>query len=88
MALTQGLAPYATNEAYIYRREGGANSKNEIPVDLKKIMDRKSPDVPLMADDVLYIPDAHKRRTTVSVLEKIAILGGVAVSALIYVALR
>ena len=51
-------------------------------------MDRKSPDVPLMANDVLYIPDAHKRRATVSVLEKIAILGGVAVSALIYVALR
>jgi polysaccharide export outer membrane protein len=88
MALTQGLAPYATNEAYIYRREGGANSKNEIPVDLKKIMDRKSPDVPLMANDVLYVPDAHKRRATVSVLEKVAILGGVALSAIIYMVLR
>src|ERR1039458_7317620 len=88
LALTQGLAPYATNEAYIYRREAGTTSKNEIPVDLRKIMDRKSPDVPLMANDVLYVPDAHKRRATVSVLEKVAILGGVAVSALIYMVLR
>lgn len=88
MALTQGLAPYATNEAYIYRREGGANLKNEIPVDLKKIMDRKSPDVPLLADDVLYIPDAHKRRATVSVLEKVFIIGSIATSALLYLALR
>ena len=88
LALTQGLAPYATNEAYIYRREGGAAAQNEIPVDLKKIMDRKSPDVPLFANDVLYVPDAHKRRATVSVLEKIAILGGIAASALIYAAVR
>ena len=88
LALTQGLAPYATNEAYIYRREAGTTSKNEIPVDLRKIMDRKSPDVPLMANDVLYVPDAHKRRATVSVLEKVAILGGVALTAIIYMVLR
>ena len=84
LALTQGLTPYATNEAFIYRREAGTASKNEIPVDLKKIMDRKSPDVPLMANDVLYVPDAHKRRATMSVLEKVLLFGGIAASALIY----
>jgi len=88
LALTQGLAPYATNKAYIYRTEAGTASKNEIPVDLKKIMDRKSPDVPLMANDVLYVPDAHKRRATVSMLEKVFIIGSIAVSALLYLALR
>jgi polysaccharide export outer membrane protein len=88
LALSQGLAPYATNEAFIYRREGGAASKNEIPVDLKKIMDRKSPDVPLLANDIFYIPDNHKRRATVSVLEKVGILGGVALSAVLYMVLR
>jgi polysaccharide export outer membrane protein len=88
LALTQGLAPYATNEAFIYRREGGAASKNEIPVDLRKIMDRKSPDVPLMANDIFYIPDNHKRRATVAVLERVAIFGGIALSAIIYLVLR
>ena len=84
LALAQGLSPYATNEAYIYRVEGGTTSKNEIPVDLKKIMDRKAPDVPLMANDVLYVPDNHHRRATMDVVKVVAGLGGVAVAALIY----
>jgi polysaccharide export outer membrane protein len=88
LALTQGLAPFATKEAFIYRREGGAASKSEIPVELKKIMDRKSPDVPLLANDVFYVPDNHARRATMSALEKVLVLGGVALTALIYVALH
>jgi polysaccharide export outer membrane protein len=84
LALAQGLTPYATNEAYIYRLEGGTTSKNEIPVDLKKIMDRKAPDVPLMANDVLYIPDNHHRRATMDTVKVVAGLGGAAVAALIY----
>ena len=88
LALSQGLIPYATNEAFIYRREAGTASKNEIPVDLKKILDRKSPDVPLLANDVLYIPDAHKRRAALSALEKAFLFGGIAASALIYATVR
>jgi polysaccharide export outer membrane protein len=84
LALAQGLTPYATNDAYIYRVEGGTTSKNEIPVDLRKIMDRKAPDVPLLPNDVLYIPDNHHRRATMATLERVAALGGVAVAALMY----
>ncbi len=84
LALAQGLTPYATNEAYIYRVEGGTTSKNEIPVDLKKIMDRKAPDVPLLPNDVLYVPDNHHRRATMDVVKVVAGLGGVAVAALMY----
>jgi polysaccharide export outer membrane protein len=84
MALAQGLTPYASNEAYIYRLEGGTASKNEIPVDLRKIMERKSPDVPLMANDVLYVPDNHHRRATMDVVKIVVGLGGVAIGALIY----
>jgi len=84
LALAQGLSPYATNEAYIYRVEGGTTSKNEIPVDLKKIMDRKAPDVPLLPNDVLYIPDNHHRRATMDTVKVVAGLGGVAAAALIY----
>lgn len=43
LALSQGLMPYAAKEAYIYRREGNG-SKNEIPIPLSKIMERKAPD--------------------------------------------
>jgi polysaccharide export outer membrane protein len=82
LALAEGLAPYSTKEAYIYRREG-AGAKNEIPVQLDKIMQRKSPDVPLTANDILYIPDNKGKRIGVKALEAIVGLGGAATTALI-----
>jgi polysaccharide export outer membrane protein len=84
LASAEGLMPLASKEAYIYRREGASGSKNEIPVPLKKIMDRKAPDILLTADDILYIPDATGRRATLAALEKIVMYGSGAASALIY----
>jgi polysaccharide export outer membrane protein len=84
LASAEGLMPLASKEAYIYRREGASGSKNEIPVPLKKIMVRKAPDIPLMADDILYIPDATGRRATLAALEKIILYGSGAANALIY----
>ena len=84
LALSQGLMPYAAKEAYIYRSEGNG-SKNEIPIPLNQIMERKAPDTPLLANDILYIPDNKSRRMTLGVLEKIAAFGtGVGASALVY----
>lgn len=86
IALTQGLAPFASNEAYIYRREAGSGSQNEIRVDLNKIMQRKSPDVPLIANDILYVPDRSGKRVTMSVLEKVFTFGAGISTALLYMA--
>ena len=83
VALSEGLMPYSSKEAYIYRREPGG-SKNEIPVPLDKIMTRKAPDVPLEGEDILYIPDNKGRRTTASVLEKVFILSGAMAAAALY----
>ncbi len=68
MALAQGLTPYAAKRAYIYRRNDG--TPEEIPVELRKIMDRKSEDVPLRGNDILYIPDDRSRRTTMTAVER------------------
>jgi polysaccharide export outer membrane protein len=84
IALSEGLAPYYTKEAFIYRQEGAGN-KNEIPVPLEKIMQRKAPDVPLMANDILYIPDNKGRRLTLGTLEKMAGVGAALGAAAIYV---
>jgi polysaccharide export outer membrane protein len=81
LALAQGLAPFAGQKAYIYRTEGGTGGKNEIPVELKSILDRKSPDVPLLANDVLYVTDRTSRRNLARVLE---IMGGGVGGALLY----
>jgi polysaccharide export outer membrane protein len=89
LAMAEGLVPMASNQAYIYRREGGVDSKNEIPVELKKIMDRKAPDAALMANDILYVPDNHGRRLGLAILEKILLFGGTAgATALVYGAIR
>lgn len=75
LALSEGLLPFATDEAYIYRREGADNGRNEIPIHLSKIIERKSPDVPLLANDVLYIPDNKRRRMTMSMVDRLVTFG-------------
>jgi polysaccharide export outer membrane protein len=74
LALAEGLMPYSNKHAYIYRREGDGN-RNELSVPLDKIMQRKAPDVPLMANDILYIPDSKGKRMTMSALDRIAGFG-------------
>ncbi len=75
LAMAEGLAPFASKQAYVYRQDPATQAKHEIPIELKKILDRKSPDVPLQPNDILYIPDNTGRRITVSALEKIAGFG-------------
>ena len=62
IALSEGLLPYTNKEAYIYRREAGKGNRNEIPIELSQIMKRKAPDVPLLPNDILYIPDSSGRK--------------------------
>lgn len=75
IALSEGLAPYAAKEAYIYRREAGKHDRDEITVELNKILNRKAPDVQLQANDILYIPDNKGRRLTAETLDRIAGFG-------------
>jgi protein involved in polysaccharide export with SLBB domain len=67
MALTGGLAQYAGKVAYIYRPDA-AGAKTEIPVPLSKILARKSPDVPLLANDIFYVPDSRGKRIGLTAL--------------------
>ena len=85
LALSEGLMPFASKEAYIYRREGTSGGKNEIPIELTKIMERKSPDVPLLANDILYIPDNKGKRNFATVMERVVGIGGGVATAAVYV---
>ena len=85
LALTQGLDRYSQHTAYVYRTEGGSGGKNVIPIPLKKIMDRKSPDVPLMANDILYIPEASGRKTAIRTLAVAGTIGIGIGTALLYI---
>jgi polysaccharide export outer membrane protein len=88
LSLSQGLEHYAGSTAYIYRQEGGAGGKNEIPVELKKIIDRRAPDVALLPNDILFITDKTGTRNTLTVLEKVLMISGGVAAALIYATVR
>jgi polysaccharide export outer membrane protein len=75
LALAEGLLPFTGKEAYIYRRDE-SGLPQEITVELGKILQRKVPDVPLQADDVLYIPDRSGKRMTAEVLNRLTGIGG------------
>jgi len=83
LAMAEGLSRFATKEAYIYRTAPEA-SRQEVLVELRKIMDRKSPDVELQAGDIFYVPDNRKGRLTSNVIDKIVSFGaGTASGALV-----
>jgi polysaccharide export outer membrane protein len=84
LALSEGLDTFPSTKAYIYRVEGGSGGRNEIPIELKKILNRKSPDVPLMANDILYVPDATGARASLKVLETTIGIGAALGAASIY----
>ena len=75
LALSEGLSPFPAKVAYVYRRSP-EGTKTEVPIALAKIMKRKSPDVPLQANDILYIPDAKGQRLTAETLDRLAGIGG------------
>jgi polysaccharide export outer membrane protein len=74
IALSEGLAPYSSKLAYVYRRDA-AGARQEIPVELAKIMERKTTDVTLEAGDVLYIPDNKGRRVTMNAIDRLTNFG-------------
>ena len=83
LALSQGTLPFTAREAYVYRLVPGSSNRQEIAVALRKIMHRKSPDVQLLANDILYIPDNSALRLNASILEHISGFAGSTASGLI-----
>ena len=84
LALSQGTLPYSQKLAYIYRKDPVTNKRTEIPAELRQIMKRKSPDIELLADDIVYIPEASGKKLAASAIDRIAGTGQSVVTALSY----
>ncbi len=83
LALAEGLLPYATKQAFIYRKDPVTAEKKEITVDLRQIIDRKQPDIAVQPSDILYIPDNRTRRASMQALERIVGFGASTASGLL-----
>jgi len=63
IALAHGLIGSAKpNKAVILRKDVNTGQTKEIKIRLKRIMDRKDPDMRLYAGDILYVPDSATKR--------------------------
>lgn len=71
VSLAEGLGPNASaRHARILRpAPGGDGTPREIPVDVQKIFSGQSPDVPLYANDVLFIPNSAFKASAERALE-------------------
>ncbi len=88
LALSEGLDSFSSHKAYIYRSEDSSASRVEIPIELKKIMDRKAPDVALVSGDILYIPSATGAKASLKTLETSLGIGTALGAAFIYYGAR
>lgn len=84
LALSGGLDSFSRSTAYIYRTQPGNGRKTEIAVPLRRILDRKSEDVKLAPNDILYVPMNGKLKTSASVMNHVTGMGNAAVSAAIW----
>ena len=87
LALAEGLTRFSSKVAYIYRPVDGAE-KEEVPLELQKIMDRKNPDVTLRAGDILYIPDDRRSRMTANILDKVISFGAGTASGVVVLSVK
>jgi polysaccharide biosynthesis/export protein len=72
LAMAEGLTPFSTKQVFVYRHGDSASpqAQQEVPIDLRKILDRKLPDVALTANDILYIPDNRSARLTMTTIDR------------------
>ncbi len=60
LALAHGLTGFAkADSAVIMRNNPATGNRDQIPVHIKAIENHKTDDVPMMSNDILYIPDSQ-----------------------------
>jgi polysaccharide export outer membrane protein len=81
LSLAAGLARTAKpTEAKILRVEPGKSTRRDIPVDLKTILAGKTNDIPMQAEDILFVPNSSPHSVAVKALESVLQVGtGVAI---------
>jgi polysaccharide export outer membrane protein len=65
------LRTAAPTHARIVRRIAGGAKRAEVAVDLNRIMQGKADDLPLLAGDILFVPDSNGKRVTARAIEAV-----------------
>jgi polysaccharide biosynthesis/export protein len=76
LSLAEGFdTAAATGDARIIRVMPDTGERTEIPVDLKKVLANKVPDIPLKADDILFVPTSATKRAALRSIEALIQIG-------------
>jgi polysaccharide export outer membrane protein len=81
LSLAEGLdSAAAPKSAKVLKSSPGAANRTEVPIDLRKIVAGRSADIPLSADDILFVPTSMAKNATVRGLEAALQIGtGIAI---------
>ena len=82
IAQAKGLGDFQPKLAYIFRPDE-KGTRHEILVELKKIKERKSPDVVLFPKDLLYVPDNNRAKITQQTIQALVGVGSTVTTGLI-----
>jgi polysaccharide biosynthesis/export protein len=74
LTLAGGFNGPPPRDAYIIRTDEASQTKSQIRIEMKDMIDRKIPDVALVAHDVLFVPN-NRRYDTLQTIQKILTAG-------------
>lgn len=63
------LMPFSGTNAYIARSSDSSKGGEKVEVPLTKILERKAPDMALLPNDILYVPDSKSKRNISNVIQ-------------------
>jgi len=80
LALSEGLGPTARSDAARILRvndqaNGGADSRTELPVNIKKILAGQATDVAMQSNDILFVPVNGAKRLGLGALQQMVTVG-------------
>src|SRR5438552_2851808 len=85
LALSGGLSRTAKKDRAVIIRKDSQGQQQQVAVDLKKVLERTTEDVPLQASDILYVPDSASKQAMYRALEfGLALGAGVALYRIAY----
>jgi len=68
--MAEGITKTAiAGKSRLLRLNPGSSTRDEVPLDVKRILSGKNPDVPMQPDDILFIPDSKIKTGLAKVVE-------------------
>src|SRR6184192_4850259 len=85
LSLAGGLTRTAKSDKAVIVRKDNLGQQHEVPIDLKKVLNRKAEDLRLQPSDILYVPESGSKQALFRAMEfGLALGSGVALYRLAY----